>query len=132
MPHPVSPPAISRRHLVRALLYLGSSALAALAIAFGLRELLPYERLRSTTPEERFFLWEGVMWMLGLVMLCFGVTAGLGALHLGDYRLPSMDEFLARMRSPERPRPSAVPWWMACTGALLILLAVHARARLPG
>jgi hypothetical protein len=132
MAHEISVPATARRRVIRVLLYLGSSALAALALAAGLRELLPYERLRSTTPEERFFLWEGVMWMLGLVMLFFGATAGLGALHLGDYRLPSMDEFLARMRTPGRPRPSLLPWWMVCTGALLILLAVQARARLPG
>lgn len=132
MPDTVHLLATSRRRAVRVLLYLGSSALAAFVLAAGLRELLPYARLRSTTPEERFFLWEGVMWMLGLVLVCFGATAGLGALHLGDYRLPGMDEFLARMRDPARPRPSLLPWWVVCTGVLLILLAVHARARLPG
>jgi hypothetical protein len=114
------------------LLFFGSSALAAVALAEGLQELLPYESFDRSTAAERFLFWEGVAWMTGLALVFFGGSAALGTLHLVNLRLPSLDEFLAQMRRPEQRTPSLVPWWMLSTGVLLLAIAIRARAQLPG
>lgn len=123
-------PAASGHRALRAGLFLASAALVAVALAAGLRELLPYENLRRYTPEARFFLWEGAVWMLGLAMICWGGAGVFETLHLA--RTEGAVDGALEGRRPRRPRFSAVPWWLIATGAVLLVVAIQARAALPG
>jgi hypothetical protein len=114
------------------LLFLGGGAVAALALAAGLRAYLPYDAFARGTPGERFLFWEGVVWMIGLLLVLFGAAGAMGTLHLIRWRLPSEDEFLAQIRRPDQRAPSLLPWWALTMGIALILIAVRARALLPG
>jgi hypothetical protein len=116
------------------LLFLGSSALAAFALSMGLRELLPYERLERTTAEERFLLWEAVLWMLGLAMVFLGGAGAMGTMHLLPLWRPTFEEIrsFAHDLRPPAYRFSLAPWWVLSTGAVLLAIALQARARLPG
>jgi hypothetical protein len=122
------------RTILLVLLFLGTGALAAFGVSIGLRAFLPYESLGRSTAEERFLLWEGVMWMLGLAMVFFGGAGAFGTLHLIPLWRPSFDEIrsFAHDLAPKPYRGSLAPWWVLVTGAVLLVLAVHARAQLPG
>lgn len=127
-------PVITRRRVLGLLLFFGSGALAALAVFLGLRELLPYESFGKRTAEERFLFWEGVLWMLGLAMVFLGGAGTFGTLHLVPLVFPSHLEIRSYARDL-RPRPyrfSLAPWWVLCTGAVLLILIIQARANLPG
>jgi hypothetical protein len=123
-----------RSRVLLALAFFGSSALAALALFLGLRELLPYEAMDRHTAEERFLAWEGVLWMLGLAMVFLGGAWGLGTLHLWYRRIPHELEIrsYAHDLRPPSPGGSLLPWWVLSTGAVLLALALQARAQLPG
>jgi hypothetical protein len=127
-------PVVTPRRALLALLFFGSSVLVACGLAAGLRELLPYDSLRRFTAEERFMAWEGVLWMAGLAMVLLGGAGVLGTLHLLRMRIPGPGEVrdFARDLLPSPHRFSLAPWWMVSTGAVLIFLALHARAQLPG
>lgn len=115
------------------LLFFVSSVLVAAALAYGFQEFFPYEFVRRTSPEQRFLVWEGLLWMSGLVLILFGFGAALGSLHLLNQRMPGLDEIhsFARSIHERRFQFSLLPWWMLCTGAILLSLAIHARAQLP-
>lgn len=134
MDHTLQFPVITRRRILKAVLFFGSSALVAFGLAAGLREYLPYEGLRRFTEEERFMAWEGALWMLGLVMVFFGGAGAIGTLHLLRLGFPAPEEIrnFARDMRPPKPAFSLGPYWMISTGALLLAIAIVARAQLPG
>lgn len=120
-------------HLLRrplpALFFFGSSLLVAAGLFLGLREILPYEALRRTTPEQQFQAWEGAVWMVGLVLLLLSGTIIAENLNL----LRKRDEGYSVARDL-REGPAAfalLPWWMLSTGAVLLVLATWARSQLP-
>lgn len=118
------------RRPLSALLFLGSSILVAAALFIGLRELLPYEPLRRTTPEQQFQAWEGSIWMVGLVLLLLSGTI-LGE-NLNLLRKRPEGYSVARDRLEGPLVFALLPWWMLSTGAVLLVLATWARAQLPG
>lgn len=134
MDHTLRPSGHTRRRVLVVLAFFASSAAVAFALSIGLREMLPYEALKRHTAEERFFLWEGVAWMLGLAMILMGGSAGIGTLDLVHGRIPHYLQLhhFARDMQPQPYRFSPVPWWVVCTGTALLALAIHARAQLPG
>ena len=117
------------RRPLPALLFLGSSILVAAALFVGLREILPYEALRRTTPEQQFQAWEGAVWMVGLVLLLLSAT--ILAENLQLLRKRGEGYSVARDLLEGPPVFALLPWWMLSTGALLLLLAIWARAQLP-
>ena len=123
-------PAQAGHPALRGATFLASSVLVAVTLAATLRALLPYENLRRYTPEARFFLWEGAVWMLGLVLVFWGASAALETLRLGRME-GTVDGALEGLR-PRPFRVSPVPWWMISTGAVLVAVAIQARAALPG
>jgi hypothetical protein len=125
-----APPLRTGRTAMRGAAFLASSALVAVTLSAALRALLPYENLRRYTPEARFFLWEGAVWMFGLVLMFWGAAAVLETLRLGRME-GTVDGALEGLR-PRPFRASPVPWWMMSTGAVLVALAIVARAGLPG
>lgn len=134
MDRTLRPSVPARRRLLMVLAFFVSSAAAALAVCTGLRELLPYEALDRHTAGERFVAWEGFVWMLGLAMVFLGGAWALGTLHLWYRRIPHELEIRSYARDLRPPplRGSLVPWWVLSTGAVLLALAIHARAQLPG
>ncbi len=118
--------------MLRAVLILAASAAIAAGVAFALWEYFPYASFHRSTLEERFFLWEGILWMLGLVLICFGIPAALGTRHLLNTRIPSMAEIysVSHVRPHRQDRFSFVPVWMVLTGIVFLVLATWARGRL--
>lgn len=123
-------PAQAGHRAPRVALFFASSAGTAVAFAAAMRATLPYENFGRYTPEAQFFMWEGVVWMLGLALLCWGGAAVFETLHLGRME-GTMHGTLQDLR-PRRLRFSPVPWWLLSTGAVLLALAIQARASLPG
>jgi hypothetical protein len=123
---------LSSRGMLRFALLLLSSAGVAASVAFALWAWLPYASLERTTPEERFFLWEGITWLFGLLLIFFGSAAALGTLHLINTRVPGMAEVYShsetRLRSREQFSLTGV--WMVSTGLVLLAIATWARASL--
>jgi hypothetical protein len=87
---------------------------AALLIALLLWRVLPYEALELVTPYERFWAWEGAMWMLGLALTLLAISV------LIEVRQA------VRLDRPRAGLPAA-QWVLMSCGAGLIALAVLAR-----
>ncbi|HEX6040353.1 hypothetical protein [Longimicrobium sp.] len=128
MDHALS--ATTGHRAMRVALFLGSSALVAVALAAMLRASLPYEELRRYTADAQFLMWEGVVWMSGLALILLGGASAFDTMRLGRTE-GAVDGALEGLR-PRAFRFSAVPWWMMCTGGMLLVLAIQARAGLPG
>jgi hypothetical protein len=109
----------------------GSAVLAA-AFSLALWKWFPYADFHRTTLEDRFFLWEAVVWLLGLLLIFFGIGAALGTLHLANARMPPMEEvyWSSRTRPRSQERVSIFGVWMVLTGGVLLALAAWARASL--
>lgn len=117
-------------------------AAVAIAVAGALAlvawHFLPYETLERQTPEERFALWESVMWMSGLALGFFGLAALFGSTDLyassgSPYLNRSADHIRIRVQEGIRGRMlfsdlPAVPWFMMQTGGVVLLVAIAARA----
>ena len=108
--------------------FFGTSFLVAVGIAFGLRELLPYEALRRTTPEAQFIAWEGAVWMIGLVLVALGGATLMENIDLLKKR--GRGSSTASHRPGRSPGFELVPWWMLSAGVTLLLLAGWARTQL--
>lgn len=121
------------RHSLLVLLFFSSSVLVAAGLAYGFQEFFPYDAVRRTTPEEQFWVWEGLLWMSGLALILLGGAAAFGVLHLSNTQDTAREEvyFVSRRADGRGFGFSLLPWWMMSTGAVLLLLAVGVRARLP-
>lgn len=125
-------PARILRSVVLAILF-GASAGGALAC--GLWYLLPYDSLAAATSAQRFALWEGVMWGLGLAGTLFGVAALLNATDLSSSRpLAQVRQQAADVRRGRTLYAGlpALPWMLLSCGAVLLLFAVLVRSALQG
>lgn len=119
-------------HILRSALMvilIGTSIAAALA--FGAWHLLPYEVLEAQTPTQRYGLWEGVMWGLGLAGTLFGVAALFNATDLYSDR--TLKHLKQQARDARRGRTlysdlPAIPWILLSFGAALLLIAVLTRS----
>ncbi|HEX6372339.1 MAG TPA: hypothetical protein VF006_25695 [Longimicrobium sp.] len=105
------------------------------ALASGLWHLLPYESLDAETAAQRFALWEGVMWGLGLAGTLFGVAALLNATDLYSDR--TLRHVKQQAHDARRGRTlysdlPAVPWLLLSCGAAVLLIAVLVRSTLQG
>jgi CDP-diglyceride synthetase len=117
--------------------------IAALAALLSWR-LIPYEALRAEDPARRFFVWEAVMWMFGLVSILFGVGALLETLDTSALR--SALRLRVRKRRGSTAADGAghgggvrqlehlalAPWTMIATGLALVTIASVMRALTPG
>lgn len=120
------------RSVVLVILFGGS---VAGALASGLWYLLPYESLAAETWAQRFTLWEGVMWGLGLAGTLFGVAALLNATDLYSDRL--LVQVKQQVHDARRGRTlysdlPALPWMLLSCGAALLLIAVLVRSAMQG
>lgn len=118
--------------LISVYLFAASSLVAAGIIAFSLWKLLPYEMFRGDTPRDQFLVWEGATWLIGLCFVFFGAAAAFDSLDLYSTRLPGLDEAHTFSGEGRHRRLTFRPasWWVASTGALLVLIAAVARSRL--
>ncbi len=105
------------------------------ALASGLWYLLPYESLAAATSAQRFALWEGVMWGLGLAGTLFGVAALLNATDLYSSRplaqVQQQADDARRGRTLYSDLP-ALPWLLLSCGAALLLIVVLVRSATIG
>jgi hypothetical protein len=125
-------PARILRSVVLVILF---GASVAGALASGLWYLLPYESLAAETSAQRFALWEGVMWGLGLAGTLFGVAALLNATDLYSDRLLAQVKQQAHDARRGRTLYSdlpALPWMLLSCGAAILLIAVVVRSVMLG
>lgn len=114
-------------------LFLGSGVLSAIGTAWLARVFLPYERLERFSPEEQFLAWEGVVWMIALVLGFFGVAA---VLQVVGWRLrDGIVELVRHLTMPRSDDPVVVilavlPWWMINYALCLMLIGGLARSYL--
>lgn len=125
-------PARILRSVVLVMLF---GATAGAALASGLWYLLPYESLAAVTSAQRFALWEGVMWGLGLAGTLFGVAALLNATDL--YSSRPLAQVQQQAHDARRGRTlysdlPALPWMLLSCGAVLLLIAVLVRSAVQG
>lgn len=123
------------RILRSAVLVVLFGASVAGALATGLWYLLPYEGLAAATSAQRFALWEGVMWGLGLAGTLFGVAALLNATDL--YSRRPLEQVQQQAHDARHGRTlysdlPGVPWMLLSCGAALLLIAVLARSAMQG
>lgn len=121
----------SLRILRPALLVILASGVIAGALGLGAWYLLPYEALDADTAAQRFALWEGVAWGLGLAGTLMGLAALLNATDL--YSPRPLEQVTQQASDARRGRTlysdlPALPWIALGCGVALILLAVLARA----
>jgi hypothetical protein len=101
------------------------------ALAFGAWHLLPYDAWKAATFAERFAIWEGGMWGLGMAGTLFGVAALFNATDLSGPRL--LEQVQQQASDARRGRTlysdlPALPWIVLSCGASLLLIAVIVRA----
>ena len=110
--------------------FLGISALTAAGTA-GLAWLyLPYERLERYTPQEQFLAWEGVVWMLALVLGFLGLASVLQVIGWRLHR--GIVELARRLAGADSDDPvvdlaAVLPWWMLAYAIFLMLIGGLAR-----
>ena len=79
-------------------LLVGGTALLAAATAWVLWTSLPYEQLERYTAGERFMLWEGVVWLLALVLGFLGLSC---VLQVVGWRIhEGVTELMRRLSRP--------------------------------
>jgi hypothetical protein len=101
------------------------------AVAFGAWHLLPYEAWKAATFAQRFAVWEGLMWALGIAGTLFGVAALLNATDL--YSRRPLEQVLQQASDARRGRTlysdlPALPWLLLGCGLALLLIAALARS----
>jgi heme/copper-type cytochrome/quinol oxidase subunit 2 len=112
------------------LLFLGSCVLFAGSLAALSWTYLPYDLLERYTPEERFLVWEGVVWLFALLFTFMGVSA---ILEVAGLRVREAGaELVHRLRSFHggsvlENGPAIAPWWMLTCGSLLMVIGTAAR-----
>lgn len=119
------------RILRSALMVIGIGGSVAAALAFGAWQLLPYEALEAQTAVQRFALWEGVMWGLGLAGALFGLAALFNATDL--YGANTVEHVHQLAQDARRGRTlysdlPAIPWLLLASGVALLLIAVLTRS----
>lgn len=127
------PTATVRRHAgFRIAVFVTSAAVAAGFIPLVSWYLIPYDFLRRQTPEERFFVWEGTIWTVALMMVFLAASATLEISGLRQKR--SLREFIRSLMSPGKIREPfvVVAVWLAFTGFALMAVATVARDTLAG
>jgi len=115
----------------------------ALLIAYAAWNHLPYETVARHTPEERFFFWEGVMWMLALAGIFFGLASLGSATDLFSRHGSAQEMYVTRSDAHARRTLMEgirgrtlysdipwVPWTLLSIGIALAVIAAVARARL--
>ncbi|WP_420130408.1 hypothetical protein [Longimicrobium sp.] len=127
----IAPSRILRSALM--VILIGGSIAAALA--FGAWHLLPYEALEAQTPAQRYGLWEGVMWGLGLAGTLFGLAALFNATDL--YGANTVEHVHQLAQDARRGRTlysdlPAVPWLLLACGVALLLIAMLTRSVVVG
>jgi hypothetical protein len=108
---------------------------AAGALAFGAWHLLPYQAWKAATFAQRFAIWEGGMWGLGIAGTLFGVAALLNATDLSSPRL--LEQVQQQAADARRGRTlysdlPALPWLLLACGVALLLIAAVVRATVFG
>lgn len=110
-------------------LLLSNCALAAIDTAWLAWSYLPYERLDSFSPEERFLAWESVVWLLALALGLLGLACVLQVVGL---RVREGVKKLERQTADSESRlfsvTTVLPWWMIGYAAFLVIIASGARA----
>ncbi|HEX5872308.1 MAG TPA: hypothetical protein VFY65_17890 [Longimicrobium sp.] len=128
--------ASARTRILRsAVLVVLFGASVAGALASGLWYLLPYESLHAGTAAQRFALWEGVMWGLGLAGTLFGIAALLNATDLWSLR--PLEQVQQQAHDAHRGRTlysdlPAIPWLLLACGVGILLIAALGRSTLLG
>jgi hypothetical protein len=105
------------------------------ALAFGAWHLLPYDVWKAASFAQRFAVWEGLMWGLGIVGTLFGAAALFNATDLSAPR--PLEQVLQQASDAYRGRTlysdlPALPWIVLSCGAALLLIAAVVRSILLG
>ncbi len=112
-------------------LFLGFCAASAMATAALAWAFLPYEAMGRFSPEVRFLAWEGVVWLIAMVLGFLGITC---VLQVAGGRLrQGIAELVRHLVAPRSDNPIVVvaallPWGMIAYGLFLALIGVLARA----
>jgi hypothetical protein len=110
--------------------FVASAALVATGIASLAWRYLPYTRLERFSADERFLLWEGVVWLFALLFTFLGLASILEVLGLRIRE--GMAEFGRLLRGFELKNlpvtgPAILPWWMLTCGLILMLIGIVTR-----
>ena len=114
---------------------LFAGAAVGAVVGLGAWHLLPYEALQAHTAAQRYGLWEGVMWALGLAGTLFGLAALLNATDLSGANTVEHVHQLAQDARRGRTLYSdlpALPWLLLACGLALIAVALAGRAIVHG
>ncbi len=112
-------------------LFLAICAGSAAATAWLAWAYLPYERLERFSPGERFLAWEGVVWLIALVLGFLGLAC---VLQVVGWRIGAgIAGLVRRLSSADGEHPLVVvsavlPWWMMAYAIFLILIGSWARS----
>lgn len=111
------------------ILFLSSAAGFAAATSYLAWIGIPYQKLERYTPEQEFLVWEGVVWLIALLLMFFGssVIFERAGWHVGD----SFRELRRRLMEGTESgllRPEVVPWWMLAASGVLMVIGSIARA----
>ena len=109
------------------------AAAAAAVIAYAVWMLFPYHLFGAEAPADAFFLWEAMMWLIGLTLSLFGLASLLG----GSFTPHTMRDHFSHTRDVLRDAADARRemlggWspgrlWPLFTGIALIAIAAVAR-----
>lgn len=112
------------------LLFVASAAGVAIAISLVAWRFLPYETLERYTPADRFFVWEGVVWLFALVSIFLAAAV---ILEVQGWRVrAAIRDLAAEFRTGERDgvrvSPAILPWWVLACGLTWLAIGVLARS----
>jgi hypothetical protein len=118
----------ARRTTEPVIRFVGGAAGLAIVTGWVLWIALPYEQLRRYTPDVRFLLWEGVAWLLALVLGFLGLSCVLQV--VGSRIGTGVKRQLGRpgADTPLETAAALLPWAMIAYSLFLILAATFARS----
>lgn len=114
----------------RLVVFVASAAGFAFALAYLCWLYLPYEALERRTLTDQFFVWEGITWLVGLILILLGVSNILDTVgwKVGDALRAAWRPLSRRPGTSRRIDVAIVPFWMITTGGIFLLIGVLARA----
>lgn len=110
-------------------LFLSSAAGFAAATSYLAWIGIPYQKLERYTREQEFIVWEGVVWLIALLLIFLGSSI---IVERAGWRIgSSFRELRRRLLEGTQSallHPEVLPWWMLTAGGIFMVIGSVARA----